>query len=375
MSSKNKNNKQMKNNIKQYLLILFIAFMATACENKSEEGFKEVKAVIQTTLVETEGDAADDPAIWYNRSNPKESRIIGSDKKKGLGFYNLKGELLSFAAVGKINNIDVQYNFILGNDTIDVVGGSNRSNNAISLFKYNPLNSSIDSQELIHISSHSEEIYGFCFYKNIKTNELFSLSIGKDGLLEQYKIYSSNGHLYADSIQSYRFDTQCEGLVADHENGVLFVAEENRGVWKLDLTKENPEKECVISIASNPNLKEDIEGLSLYYSAYGYGYLIISSQGNNSYAILDRKAPHNYIGSFVIVDGKNIDGTSETDGIDVINIDIGDPFINGFFIAQDGENTTNGELGSQNFKLVPWNKIAVSFEPPLIIDNKYISFD
>jgi 3-phytase len=75
-----------------------------------------------------------------------------------------------------------------------------------------------------------------------------------------------------------------------------------------------------------------------------------------------------------VVDGETIDGTSETDGIDVTNLAMGDAFPNGFFIAQDGENYTNGKLGTQNFKLVPWEDIANSFEPKLEIDNSHIGF-
>jgi len=364
--------------MKKILKIVFVAFTAFitfySCQQKLDESFKRVNATAQTQSVNTKGDAADDPAIWYNSTKPSESRIIGTDKKKGLGVYNLSGELLSFTAVGKINNCDLQYDLPYGNDTIIVIGGSNRSNNATSLFKFNPLTSSVDSMPLIHIPSHSVEIYGFCFYKKIETKELFSFSIGKDGLLEQYKIRTDSNGIYADSIWSYKFDTQCEGLVADHENGVLFVGEENHGVWKLNLKSEKPEKEAVTSLASNPKLKADIEGLSMYFAANGEGYLLVSSQGNNSYALFDRKAPHKYIGSFTVVDSENIDGTSETDGIDVINLAMGQTFPNGFFIAQDGENYTNGKLGTQNFKLVPWENIAKSFEPNLTIDNSYIGF-
>lgn len=364
----------MKNIKKIAFLVFALVFVLTSCKQKLDESFKKVTASVQTQSVNTEGDAADDPAIWYNEQNPSESRIIGTDKKKGLGVYNLSGELLSFTAVGMINNCDLQYDFPLGKDTIVVIGGSNRTNNATSIYKFNTANSSVDSMPLIHIPSHSEEIYGFCFYKNRETNELFSFSIGKDGLLEQYKISADSNGIYADSVWTYKFDTQCEGLVADNENGILFVGEENFGVWKLDLNSSKPEKQLVTSLASNPKLKADIEGLSMYFTANGGGYLLVSSQGNNSYALFDRKAPHKYLGSFAVVDGENIDGTSETDGIDVTNLAMGDAFPNGFFIAQDGENYTDGVTGTQNFKLVPWENIANSFDPALKIDNNYTGF-
>jgi hypothetical protein len=51
-----------------------------------------------------------------------------------------------------------------------------------------------------------------------------------------------------------------------------------------------------------------------------------------------------------------IDGTSSTDGIDVMSAPLGAGFPNGLFVAQDGDNDT----GNQNFKLVPWESVAGS---------------
>ena len=84
----------------------------------------------------------------------------------------------------------------------------------------------------------------------------------------------------------------------------------------------------------------------------------MSSQGNNSYALFDREAPHDYLGSFRVIadNSKGIDGASETDGLDVISTPLGAAFPFGVFVAQDGRNITPAER--QNFKLVPWDRIA-----------------
>ena len=54
-------------------------------------------AAIETEAVAADNidDAADDPAIWYNKSNPESSIIYGSTKKVGL--------LLLTSKVGKRN--------------------------------------------------------------------------------------------------------------------------------------------------------------------------------------------------------------------------------------------------------------------------------
>jgi len=50
-----------------------------------------------------------------------------------------------------------------------------------------------------------------------------------------------------------------------------------------------------------------------------------------------------------------IDGVSDTDGIDVTNMNLGTGFIERCFVAHDASNTTQG---NENYKLVPWEDIV-----------------
>ena len=67
------------------------------------------------------------------------------------------------------------------------------------------------------------------------------------------------------------------------------------------------------------------------------------------------------------MDNETIDGTSETDGIDVCNMNLGEKLSDGIFIAQDDVN----DNGNQNFKIVSWGEIASTFNPPLKINSNY----
>ena len=128
-------------------------------------------------------------------------------------------------------------------------------------------------------------------------------------------------------------------------------------------------------------LVPDIEGLDLYYSADGKGYLLASSQGDSSYAVYSREGNNEYLGSFVIGDNGEIDQVNESDGLDVINVNLGSAFPNGLAVFQDGANDPQNavpdeeelENNSTNFKFVPWDDIANRFEIPLDIDPT--SFD
>ena len=48
--------------------------------------------LLETEPVASSGDAADDPAIVINFSNPAQSLIFGTDKRAGVYLYNLSGE-------------------------------------------------------------------------------------------------------------------------------------------------------------------------------------------------------------------------------------------------------------------------------------------
>ncbi len=317
-------------------------------------------------------DAADDPAFWINPNNISESIIYGSNKQGGIVAYNLNGEEIYYAELGRINNIDVAYNLNLNDEIIDICGGTNRSTNAIDLYKINP-----ETGELEYVldkitKSSVDEVYGFCFYHSPISGINYAILCGKDGVIEHYKIVEGNNLLSLELVSSFDIGSQPEGMVADHKHGVLYIGEENKCIWKVngEPGNANPQKLSLSSEDDNENIEYDIEGLTIYYTSSDHGYLLASSQGNDSYAIYDRFFDNSYIGSFRINDGI-VDGTTETDGIDVINLNLGGEFADGIFIVQDDYNITDGERQPQNFKMVNWRKISELFDPPLYVDRDF----
>ncbi|HRA48449.1 MAG TPA: phytase, partial [Thermomicrobiales bacterium] len=93
------------------------------------------------------------------------------------------------------------------------------------------------------------------------------------------------------------------------------------------------------------------------------GYLLVSSQGSSDFAVYKRDN-NAYVGRFKIDSGA-IDGVTHTDGIDVTNRSLGGSYNSGLFVTQDNDNPS----GNQNFKLVPWNRIAKYSSPALAVDT------
>jgi 3-phytase len=94
--------------------------------------------------------------------------------------------------------------------------------------------------------------------------------------------------------------------------------------------------------------------LALAPSGADDGYLVVSSQGDNAYAVY--KLPEaSYVGRFRIGDGA-VDSVQETDGIELMLGDFGPNFPGGLFVVQDGDNLP----ATQNFKLTSWADIVAA---------------
>lgn len=317
-------------------------------------------------------DAADDPAIWIHPTNPDESFIIGSNKRGGIVVYDLDGRQIHYSEIGRINNIDVAYNLKLSDRTIDICGGTNRTDQTLDLYEINPTTGELEFILNEKVKSTVNDVYGFCFYNSPLDGTNYAILCGKDGVIEQYKVIEGGEYLELELLRSFDIGTQPEGLVADHKHGYLYIGEENKCIWKYNAEPNSNEYSQIpmTTEQENTNIEYDIEGLTIYYTSSDDGYLLASSQGNNSFAIYKRTGNNDYIGSFKIVEGE-FDGNTDTDGIDVLNLNLGASYPNGIFVAQDGVNIDGNEFSPQNFKMVKWEKIANLFEPPLLIDPNF----
>jgi 3-phytase len=331
-----------------------------------------VAPTVETTPVAHSGDAADDPAIWVHPTDPSLSTIIGTDKQGAVIVYNLNGTIHQALNDGDMNNVDVRYGFEFGGESIDIVGMSDRGNNTLRFYKMEA-----STRNLVYIGSvpvtgfAANSVYGFTFYKSATSGKLYAFvneNVDESPQVHQYEIRDNSGVL-AGTLQNRNVPispgTLCEGMVADDETGFFYIAEEDFAIHKYGAEPDSSYPPTIVASVGS-HLVADIEGLTIYYGLNGTGYLIASSQGNNTYAIYDR-ATGAFVASFKISSRNGIDSVSDTDGIDVISTPLGPSFPFGMFIAQDGENSG----ANQNFKIVPWKKIAIAASPNLQMETEW----
>ena len=336
------------------LLIPLLAIAPTASHAQM------VTATVETVPVPSSGDAADDPAIWLHPTDTSLSTVIGTDKDSGIGVYDLAGAQIEFRSDGELNNVDVRYNFLYGGGLVDIAAASNRTDNSISVYEIDPTFRTLHPIAAGGGISVGIEVYGFCLYSS-NAGDFYAFVNSKDGEVEQWELaLDMNGDVTGTLVRSFDVGSQTEGCVADDVHGALYIGEENVGIWRYGAEPgDGTTRTSVDTTRGNGPLKADVEGLTIWYRDTQAGYLLVSSQGNDSFAVYERQS-NAYVGSFSIVAGA-IDAVSGTDGIDVTNVGLGLGLESGLFAVQDDDNPG----GNQNYKLVPWDDIANAFAPPL----------
>ena len=306
-----------------------------------------VAASAETDPVDTAHDAADDPAIWPNAKDPAQSLVIGTDKKAGIHVYDMAGKRVSFTPAARLNNVDLREVegrvIAVASDRADVAQAH------VALFALDT-----STRRLVPMGRYPVgpgEAYGMCLWTRAKDKALFGFVVLKDGRIDQVRIDVSGPSPTVTTVRSMKLGTQAEGCVVDDRTGTLYVAEEDVGLWRFAADPAAPATATPIARVDGKMLVADAEGLALAPKGRTGGYLIVSSQGDSAYTVY-RLPGVTYAGRFRI-GGGTIDGTSDTDGIELALGDFGPAYRQGLFVAQDGDNAPD----TQNFKYVSWAKV------------------
>jgi len=198
-------------------------------------------------------------------------------------------------------------------------------------------------------ASCAGEAYGLCLLR--KGPDLFAFSVLKAGDIHQVRIDLSAGQPSGQIVRSMKLATQTEGCVADPRTMTLYVGEEARGVWAFDAKAQGSSAGKLVASVDGQQLVADVEGLALIAKGRRGGMLVVSSQGDNAYALyrLPAMTPAR---RFRIIAG-TVGSTEETDGIALAGGSFGRDYPQGLLVVQDGVN----DAGTQNFKLVSWRDV------------------
>jgi 3-phytase len=342
--------------------------LASQSRVQSEPPVK-VQPSVETAPVHHPDDNADDTAIWIHPENASLSLIIGDDKEGGVLVWDLDGKELQVIDDSKnMNNLDLRYNFPLRgtyadgrpHERVALVGVVNETDVSLSFYKVNASTRGLEA--VGNVKLDKQRPYGGCMYHSPTSGKYYFFPNWRSGKIQQIELTDAgNGTIRGIKIdRRLGVRSQPEGCVADDGLQHLYVGEEDKGVWKFGAEPESGntrEPVDMVGRRSAAGLKKDVEGMSLYYKTGSTGYLIVSSQGNSTFAVYTREGGNDFLGSFTIAAQGPIDEVTETDGLDVTNFPLGPGFPSGVLVAHDHDN--DGGSGT-NHKMVPFERIAES---------------
>jgi 3-phytase len=324
----------------------------------------QVSATLETDPVPGSEDAADDAAIWVHPDDPTRSVIIGTDKADGgLAVYDLTGKQIQYLDTGKLNNIDLRNGFALKGEATALLIATNRSGDTLEAFRVEPATRRLSSVPASN-NRAGFSVLGTCMYRSRSSGKFYVfITERKGGRVEQWEVQESEAGVTFSRVRALDVGGESEGCVADDEQALLYIAEQDRGIWRYGAEPDSgSDRVRYGSVGWFGQLSPDIEGLALYKAGERGGYLIASSQGDDTFHLYDRESG-THMGAFRITEGV-VDSVSDTDGIEVASVPLGPSFPNGLFVAQDGSNEEpDGRKARQNFKFVGWEAIARRFEP------------
>jgi 3-phytase len=290
----------------------------------------------------------DDPAIWVNRADPARSLVIGTDKDTdgALYVFDLHGkEVQRVGGLKRPNNVDLATGFRLGGREVDVVVTTEREAQRLRVFTL-PDMTCVDRGDLVVFDGDPQRApMGIALYRRPRDGALFAIVGGKsgprEGYLAQYRLEDDGaGRVRMTLVRTfgtYSGKKEIEALAVDAELGYVYCSDEQVGVRKYAADPEAPDAGRELAFFGTEDFADDHEGISLYATAPGRGYLVISNQQDDSFNFYAREGTggdphaHRLLARVPVA-------TVESDGSDVTNVEL-PGFPGGLFVAMSTDRT------------------------------------
>ncbi|MGH9039554.1 MAG: phytase [Acidimicrobiia bacterium] len=335
-------------------------------------------AVAETQSPDAAGDTVDDITIWVHPIDRTRSLVIGANHKEStVEVHDLSGRRLQRIESGGTNNIDSRPGFALAGTSADLVGvaGGGTRGGRMTFFRVDPA-----SRELTNVTAGGSvrvtSGYGFCMYRSPRSGTLYAFGVNPGGRVEQVELFDDAGMVNGRVVRTIEVEPgpvdtaggnpegndSLEACAADDGTGTLYIGEESRGIWQYgaEPTDSASTADRVLvdgTEAQGGHITPHVEGITIVYGPGASGFLIASSQGDYTYNVYRREAPHEFLRKVQVAAGPAADGCQRTDGIDAVATDLGPAFPRGLFVCQDNANTEPA-AGNQNFKYVPLEQVV-----------------
>ncbi|WP_369370896.1 phytase [Promicromonospora sp. Populi] len=319
---------------------------------------------------------------------------------------------------GRYNNVDIAYGLDVDGTPTDVAVVSDRYNDQIRFFAIDPAGADaatplaeVTAPELEFLFSPDRETvaedqtaYGLAVYQPRRGETYAVVTQEGSTTIATARITTGPGGVGYTDVEhltmpgEFRLPDgttwvpceepgvgpQLEGVAVDRHTGTLYATQEDVGLWRVPLPlgsgkprlvdkvtdfgvhdAYDPEtEECAPVDPEAPsyggkNLTADAEGVDIWYGRGGTGYVIVSSQGDDTYGVYALTGKNRSLGTFRVA-GDGVDDVNGSDGLAVSNAPVGE-YRSGLLVTHDEPETgpdTDPERDATGFSYVHWGDVA-----------------
>ncbi len=330
--------------MKNIYVLIALVLLISACQQQPR-----ILPVLSTDPVKYD---SDDPAIWINPNDPSKSLIIGTDKNAdgALYVFDLEGKIIEEKVVRGLqrpNNVDLGYQLALGEDTVDFVVTGERLNHKLRVFSF-PEMKAIDNGGFDMFEGETgleqRDLMGIAVYQRESDSTTYVIMGRKTGpsgsYLWQYKLEADSiGVLRAKLVRKfgkYSGQKEIEAIAVDHELGYIYYSDEGVGVRKYYADPEKGNEELALFATSG--IKDDHEGISIYDTGNGKGFILLSDQQADKFHIFARDGSATNPHQHELIKVVKV-STHESDGSEITSVRLNDQFPKGVFVAMSDNKT------------------------------------
>lgn len=332
-----------------FLLIFFVSF---SCQNQGvDTGHTEISkrynsgdTVRPITITDTVTYDTDDPAIYIDAQNIQESFVIGTDKDSigALVAFDLSGKIIeqkSFKPLVRPNNCDINYGLNFNGEKVDIALVAERLTHKVRVIQL-PDVKAIDNGGieafLEETLKEGRDLMGISSYK-AENGDIYAIVGRKTGptdgtYLQQFKLVEDSGYVKGELVREFGLFSglnEIEAIAVDQENGFIYYCDEGVGIRKYHANPTQGNEE--LSLFGGEIFTEDNEGIAIYKTNKKEGYIFVSDQGIKKLQVFDRLT-NQHLGEINY-------SALETDGIEVVNNDLGGKFPGGLLVAMSTDKT------------------------------------
>ncbi len=305
---------------------------------------------------------SDDPAIWINRADPAQSLVLGTDKDVDgallvFGLDGVEREDLSVRGLARPNNCDVTYDVALGDGTADLVVVAERFAHRLRVYRL-PDMAPVDGGGIpVFAGERARDVMGVALYRRPRDGALFAIVSRSDfgaprqGYLHQYRLVDDGTGvirgLFVRAFGEWSGRKEIEALAVDSELGYVYASDETYGIRKYHADPAAEDAEDQLGEFGLTGFARDHEGISIYPTGPGAGYIVVSDQQANTFRLFPREGTMADLHAHPLLAVVPL-STDESDGSDVTAVAL-PGFPGGLFVAMSTDKT---------FQFYAWDDIA-----------------